>query len=356
LPRLDEQGDGMKSFMGLLLNTLVSAYPFVLVDEPEAFLHPPQARLLGRMLANEKDADAQVFIATHDSDVLTGLLDAPAQDITVVRLVREDSVNKTSQLNPDKVRELWKDPILRYSNILDGLFHEAVVLCESDADCRFYASVLNAVEEDQDEAARPDLLFTHCGGKHRMPTVIEALTAVSVPIRVIADFDVLRETQPLQGIVENLGGDWASVESDWWVIKSALDSDNRAPSTAWVLEKVKELLSDIDTPTLKEEDTKKVRELTRAESGWDKAKRGGKSAVPSGQATECAERLLVSLREIGLFVVDVGELERFAPAMAGHGPTWVNAVHEQGLHADGSLTEARDFVLSVVNSAISSRD
>ena len=64
MPRLDQQGDGMKSFMGLLLNIVASAYPVVLVDEPEAFLHPPQARLIGRMLGDEKDPGAQVLVAT----------------------------------------------------------------------------------------------------------------------------------------------------------------------------------------------------------------------------------------------------------------------------------------------------
>ena len=222
IPRLDEQGDGMKSFMGLLLNILVSAYPFVLVDEPEAFLHPPQARLLGRMLGDEKGSDTQVFIATHDSDVLTGLLNSSVDETMIVRLVRDGDVNRTSQLNPKKVKDLWKDPILRYSNILDGLFHEAVVLYESDADCRFYNSILEAVEADEEEAGRPQLVFTHCGGKHRMPAVIEALRAVSVPVRIIADFDVLREERLLAQIVAKLGGDWASLKDYWSVVKSAL--------------------------------------------------------------------------------------------------------------------------------------
>ena len=351
LPVLDEQGDGMKSFMGLALNILVSVYPFVLVDEPEAFLHPPQARLLGRLLADEKDPDAQVFVATHDSDVLTGLLDSTAENITVVRLVRDREVNQTSQLAPERVRDLWNDPILRYSNILDGLFHEAVVLCESDADCRFYASVLDAMEEDTDEARRPEFLFTHCGGKHRMPTVIEALRAVNVPVRVVADFDILRDKALLQRIVEGLSGDWALFENDWSVVKSALDANTRGPSTAFVREEIGKLLGGVTTPRLEKKDVENMRQLTKTESGWDKAKRDGKSAVPRGDAAARVERMLPALREIGLFVVEVGELEGFAPTVGGHGPDWVNAVHERGLHADKSLTEACDFVRSVAGNS-----
>jgi hypothetical protein len=111
-PALNDQGDGMKSFMGLMLHLTTRPYHFVLVDEPEAFLHPPQARLMGRLLAEEKPVDAQVFVATHDNDVLTGLLEAPEAEITVVRLDWDGEVNHTSPLDPEKVRALWKDPLL----------------------------------------------------------------------------------------------------------------------------------------------------------------------------------------------------------------------------------------------------
>jgi hypothetical protein len=351
MPLLDDQGGGMKSFMGLALNILASVYPFVLVDEPEAFLHPPQARQLGRMLAEEKAPDAQVFVATHDSDVLTGLLDSSAGSITVVRLVRDSNINRTSQLNPEKVKELWRDPILRYSNILDGLFHEAVILCEGDADCRFYSSVLDAIEKDKDAARRPEFLFTHCGGKHRMPTVIEALRSVSVPVRVVADFDVLREKKLLRRIVETLGGDWASFESDWSVVKAALDADTRGPSLAYVREEMAKLLDGITTARLEKEHVEKIRKLTKSESGWDRAKQDGKSAVPRGDAAARLEKLLPSLQGIGLFVVPVGEMEGFAATVGKHGPAFVNAVHDQGLHTDGSLTEARAFVRSIAGLA-----
>ena len=53
LPKLDEQGDGMKSFATILLDTFTSNYPITLIDEPEAFLHPPQARILGKMLSKK---------------------------------------------------------------------------------------------------------------------------------------------------------------------------------------------------------------------------------------------------------------------------------------------------------------
>ncbi len=316
-PTVDQQGDGMKSFVGLMLHLTTRPYQIILVDEPEAFLHPPQARLMGRLLVEEKPAEAQVFVATHDSDVLTGVLDVPEANVTVVRLNWDGEVNHASQLDPEKVRDLWQNPLLRYSNILDGLFHEAVVLCEGDADCRFYASVLDVIEAGKEEAKRPDLLFTHCGGKHRMPTVIDALAAVSVPVRVITDFDVLRDEHLLKSIVKSLGGNWSSLKIDRKVVKSTLDQDTRAPSKERVLEKLEKVLNDVETPTLQKTDETKIRMLIKTDSGWDRAKKSGKSAVPAGQPTARLESLLAALRQLGLFVVEVGELERFVPTVGG---------------------------------------
>jgi AAA domain, putative AbiEii toxin, Type IV TA system len=207
LPRLEEQGDGMKSFLGLMLAIITSQFPIVLVDEPEAFLHPPQARMLGRRLASEPQEGTQVVVATHDVHILQGLLDAPDREVTVARIVRTGDVNRLSVLSPDDLRGLWQDPLLKYSAVLEGLFHRGVVVSESDSDSRFYAAVLD--EAGGDEIRRPhDLHFTQAGGKQRLHTVIAALRAVDVPVAAIADFDALREQSDLEKIVEALGGTW----------------------------------------------------------------------------------------------------------------------------------------------------
>lgn len=138
LPILQNQGDGMRSFAGILFDTFTSQKTITMIDEPEAFLHPPQARLLGRMLVKNKPNDRQFFISTHSEDFLKGLLDANSDYVKIVRINRESNVNHIRILENEGVRLLWKDSILRYSNILSGLFHSKVVICESDTDCRFY--------------------------------------------------------------------------------------------------------------------------------------------------------------------------------------------------------------------------
>ena len=82
-------------------------------------------------------------------------------------------------LGNDEIKSIWEDPILRYSNILSGLFHDKVVVCEADTDCLFYQSVLNALHDELEDNI-PDILFTHCGGKQRLKVVIRALKSTFI--------------------------------------------------------------------------------------------------------------------------------------------------------------------------------
>ena len=204
LPTLETQGDGMRSFAGVLLSISAGEHSMLLIDEPEAFLHPPHARQLGLALAGEKAKDRQLFIATHSTDVLRGVIDGGNESVTVVRLTRSGNDTVARVLDKAQVGKMWSDSLLRYSNILDGLFHDGVVVCESDCDCRFYRAVSDSLYSEECRK-RPDLMFTHVGGKHRLDTAVGALRAVGVPVCAIADFDIVSEEQPLKKLAELLG-------------------------------------------------------------------------------------------------------------------------------------------------------
>lgn len=333
LVRLDEQGDGVRGFMGLMMHLIAGSHQVVLVDEPEAFLHPPQARLLGRLLA-ERASSQQVFVATHSSDVLQGALES-GQPVTIVRLRREGNVNHAAVLDHESVRALWADSLLRYSGILDGLFHDAVVLCESDSDCRFYAATRDELGPEVVGAARrPALQFAHCGGKHRLATAISALRAVSVPVVVIADFDILREVATVEKVFSQLGGDWSNLAAQHGVLSAAL-SAGRSLSKTQVETAFRERLSLAGT-VLTREDVEALRALLRSETGWDKVKMSGVAGVPGGDPSAAAGELLNTLERYGLFVVSVGELERWVPAIAGHGPSWVSSALDSEAHKSPS--------------------
>ena len=58
--------------------------------------------------------------------------------------------------------------------------------------------------------------------------------------------------------------------------------------------------------------------------------------------------MLIALEALGIFVVPVGELERFVKSVGGHGPAWVAEVLKQDLANAPELEPARQFVKKLV--------
>jgi energy-coupling factor transporter ATP-binding protein EcfA2 len=345
LQLVSNQGDGIKAFVGLLLHTLILDRDITLIDEPEAFLHPPQATLLGRVLATEIPAPRQLVVATHSSDILKGLLDDPRSPVRIVRIRRSGTESDVSELNPELVREAWQDPLLRYSGVFDGLFHQGVIVCESDSDCKFYGAMMNAVAGDE---RPPDLLLVHGGGKGRVPTIVRALHAIQVPVRAVFDFDVLSDESVLKRTVEAFGGNWTDVVSDWRIVKTAIESKRPELQTKDVREKIDQVLEAVRQETLPAESAKSIRDILRSASAWSEAKRSGKSFVPRGEQTATFERLAETLRRLGIHLVEVGELEGFCPSIGNHGPAWTVNVLERDLVNDMELATARAFARSLL--------
>jgi len=209
LPALENQGDGVRSFLGLALVAIASKTGVLLLDEPEAFLHPGQARAMGRWIADTAaEQDKQIIIATHDRDFVLGVLEAN-REATMIRLTRQENINSIHKLDWSAIQELWADPVLRYSNLLQGLFHDMVIVCEGDADCRFYGAVLDSLYSSGPERAIVhNTLLVPSGGKDRMHTMIKAIKCIGGSPRIIADFDFLNDKRRLEAIVEAMGAVW----------------------------------------------------------------------------------------------------------------------------------------------------
>ncbi|AFE05898.1 hypothetical protein COCOR_04571 [Corallococcus coralloides DSM 2259] len=344
LPLLQNQGDGMRSFAGCLLEVTAAASFVLMIDEPEAFLHPPQARFLGTLLAKEKPAGRQLIIATHSGDLLRGLLDANPSSLQIIRLTREGHLNHARTLDKERIRTLWDDPILRFSNTLDSLFHEQVVLCEADGDCRFYASLLEATLSEDTDTRMPDVMFTSTGGKHKIPTIAKALASIGIPTRAIVDFDILNSESPLREAVEALGGNWDEFQPRWKQVKAGVEQRKPELETPHVRKEIEKLLSEVSTAIFPNDVAKSIREVLKRASPWDEAKQLGLGAVPKGQLRQVAETLLADLRRLGLFIVETGEMESFVPTVGGHGNAWLAEVLRKDLRQDPHLENARKFV------------
>ena len=347
LPQIQNQGDGMRSFTGILLDTFISNHCITLIDEPEAFLHPPQARLLGKLLAKNTPNNRQLFISTHSEDFLKGLLDADNEHIKIIRINREGDVNHMNILNNDEVKNLWKDPILRYSNILSGLFHSKVVICESDTDCRFYQAVLYAMQNE--DSINPDILFTHCGGKQRLKVVIKALRSLNVKTVAIMDIDALNDKTTFKDIVESAGMIWGDIEISWKSIDGYVRGQRAQLNTEEVKNEIDAIFDSFNEPQLTTDITDKIKKVIKQSSAWSKVKETGKSFF-TGDAYKAFQRIYELCKRNGLLIVPVGELECFYKPDSRHGVKWVNNVLENvNLKDDPELDQARSFVKEILS-------
>ena len=334
-PQVQTQGDGIKSFTGILLYLMLDYYCTYLIDEPESFLHPPQAKIMGQIIGKTLTDHQQAFISTHSEDLIKGLLETCPERLKIIRITRDGNTNHFSVLNNDKFNEVWSDPLLKHSNIMSSLFHKTVALCESDSDCQMYSIIDNHIKQKQGKYS--EALFIHCGGKQRMARVIMALRALDVDVKLIPDIDVLNDKAVFKGIVESYGISWETISSDYRIIVSHLHSPKESINRQAAKAQITQVLDSSSNTTLTSDEIKQVQEAVKTISKWDNIKKMGASAIPAGDATAAFGRMNSVLKANGIHMVPVGELECFIKEVGGHGPNWVNNVLERYPDFDDSV-------------------
>ena len=342
--QVQNQGDGIKSFTGILLYLMLNYYCTYLIDEPESFLHPPQARIMGQIIGETLSDQQQAFISTHSEDIIKGLLETCPKRLKIIRITREGDANYFSVLDNNKFSEVWNDPLLRHSNIMSSLFHKTVVLCESDADCQMYSIIESHIKQKQKKYA--ETLFVHCGGKQRMARIISALRALNVNVKTIPDLDVLNDKVAFKGLLEAYGIDWMCVQSDYNIIVSQIhncprETINRLAARTAIID----LLDRSSDANLTIAEIKEIQETLKTVSKWENIKKMGVSAIPAGDATAAFGRLNTTLKSAGIYLVPVGELECFVKEIGGHGPSWVNNTLEKFPDLDNDIySKISEFV------------
>ena len=340
-PLLHEQGDGMKSYAGILFEAIVANRDITLIDEPEAFLHPPQMRQLGQMLASEMQG--QLIAATHSSDILRGFLEGTNGNLRILRIRREEEKNMVNEAEPNVIRKLWEDPQLRYSNALEGIFHEQAIICEDDSDCRLMNSVADHIAASRKQPWK-DTAYVPVGGKHRIPDVASVLRNIGVPVKAVFDIDFLSEKNLVEKSVLAFGGDWDEFEPYWHRVDTAVRNGVQSKSIPEIKESIVRLLKNSNLDELPKGD---VIETMKQNKPWNIVKRFGVSGLPSGNAQNDYGILKDKLEGIGVYLVPVGEIENFCREIGLHGPKFVTRLLSEKSLADEDLAELRKFVETV---------
>jgi hypothetical protein len=344
-PLLDQQGDGIKGYAGILFEAIASEVAVTLIDEPEAFLHPPQMRRLGETLASE--VTGQLIVATHSSDVMKGFLEGTKGSVRVLRITRIGDANAITETSAETIRELWEKPELRYSNALDGIFHEQTIICEDDSDCRVFNSVgdyLGALSN----APWPDTAYVPTGGKHGVPKIASVLRKIGVPVKGVFDIDFLSERSLVEATVEAFGGDWKVIEPLWKRVDSAVREGIKPKTPEEIKENIIDILNSSEKDKLPKSD---VVEAMKQSASWNHVKRYGERGIPSGKVQTDYHTLRARLEEIGIYLVPEGEIENFCREVGSHGPKFVSKLLRDIPLGDVRLRELREFVDKVYRGA-----
>jgi len=190
---LGSVSDGVKAFSGILLQLIAGDPRIIVVDEPEAFLHPSLARTLGKALATAAHSEGKyVFASTHSSEFLMGAIQSGAV-VNIVRLTFGNG-NATARLLPnEELVTMMNDPMLRSVGVLSGLFFNNVIVSEGDSDRAFYQEINERLVAKDDVRGISHALFLNADNKDTIPAILSPLRKLGIPAAGIFDLDVVIE-------------------------------------------------------------------------------------------------------------------------------------------------------------------
>jgi ABC-type polar amino acid transport system ATPase subunit len=190
---INDAGDGIKSFVGLIIALMVLDSKFVIIDDPEAFLHPPIARNLGFVLSEiAHSRNMQVFVTTHSWEFISGCIEA-TKDISIIRLTYDQLKNKATarQIDPQTFDSILRHPLIRSSQPLTALFHRTTIVTEGASDRVVYREIARRLDEAHEGRVFPDNVFLTTHSAPRIPQVLGPLRKVGVSVAAILDIDQL---------------------------------------------------------------------------------------------------------------------------------------------------------------------
>lgn len=188
---IKDASDGVQAFTGIVTAVCSGEFNTILVDEPEAFLHPPLARKLGKSLADLATQRGGCLMAsTHSSDFLMGCVQA-STSVRVVRLEYSNGKSRGRVIDPEILESFFKRPLMRSANVISGLFHDGVIICESDNDRAFYAEIYHRLSEGKSDY--PSILFVNAQNKQTIKDIMGPLRQFGVPAAAIPDVDILKD-------------------------------------------------------------------------------------------------------------------------------------------------------------------
>lgn len=289
--------DGIKAYTGIVSKIISAEASTILIDEPEAFLHPPLARKLGSVIANLSAVEKkEIYISTHSADFIMGCIESRTP-INIIRVGYDNRTSTANLIDHTTLTKLMRNPLFRSVSVIDGLFYKNVIITEADSDRAFYQEINTRLKDFKPEWHIDDCLFLNAQNKQTVGPIVKLLRRVGVPTISLIDFDLIKD-----------GGN---------VFTKYLSSVNIPESLHQSIANKKTQIKDAfpkpdngKYPSNSEIKTQGIRYLEEFSP---------KDLYPTAQS------MLKELNEYGLFPVPYGELESWLPDIEAtkHGNEWL---------------------------------
>lgn len=290
---INTASDGVKAFTGIITEIIAGDPKVLLIDEPEAFLHPSLSHKLGKEIATATaGTNKRIFVSTHSSNFVMGCIQSGVP-VNIVRLTYKHKIATARILPKNDVLKLMRDPLLRSTGVLEGLFYENVAVTEGDTDRAFYQEINERLLQFKPAWGIPNCLFLNAQNKQTIRKIIKPLRELGIPAAGIVDIDVLKE-----------GGQvWTSFLKSGFVPEIS------------------------HRPLSEQRNALK----TKLESTGKNMKIDGGVNLLDNNDKEAANNLFDQLDQYGLFAVRGGEVESWLKTLriGGHGAEWLIKMFEK---------------------------
>lgn len=341
---LHNQGDGIRTAVAILSSVIVSEHSLFLIDEPETFLHPPQAKILGKNIV-KLSTGKQLFISTHNIDFIRGVLEEDSSRVKIIKIDRLDNYNTFNLVDNDSINRISSDKNLKYTNILNGLFYNQVVLCENESDCKFYSAIL----EHEELTIYQNTLFCAVGGKEQLKKIVPLLKELNIDYRIIADIDLVNNIDSLKQLLNSAIPECyneIAVQHKKFLENFQKETNSQVKTQEVIRAEINSLFN--EDKYISSKTAEQMKSLLRDVNNLKLLKTGGKAVIPQGDCVRLFKQIVDFLKENNIYVLECGEIERFVPDISGHGNNWVEKTFTkyEDISAD-VYDEARKFIRTV---------
>lgn len=341
---LHNQGDGIRTAVAILSFVIVSEHSLFLIDEPETFLHPPQAKILGKNIV-KLSTGKQLFISTHNIDFIRGVLEEDSSRVKIIKIDRLDNYNTFNLVDNDSINRISSDKNLKYTNILNGLFYNQVVLCENESDCKFYSAIL----EHEELTIYQNTLFCAVGGKEQLKKIVPLLKELNIDYRIIADIDLINNIDSLKQLLNSAIPECyneIAVQHKKFLENFQKETNSQVKKQEVIRAEINSLFN--EDKYISSKTAEQMKSLLRDVNNLKLLKTGGKAVIPQGDCVRLFKQIVDFLKENNIYVLECGEIERFVPDISGHGNNWVEKTFTkyEDISAD-VYDEARKFIRTV---------